>query len=113
MAWFRAQRLGKDPAKDIRGVRDNDPYGRDIIHQASKSHNLMSAETLLDRAVWQFLDDLVSGHYDDLVFIFIYGLKLKILERHQQYHSPKGRSSFDEIGMMEFPESCVLESRSK
>ena len=102
MASFRAQRLGKDLAKDIRGVKDNDPYGRDIIHQASKSHNLMSAETLLDQTVWQFLDDLVRGHYYDTVYIFVYGLKLKILERHRQYHSPKGRS---------FLESCVLESR--
>lgn len=113
MALFRAQRLGKDPAKHVRGDWDSDPSLKDVIHQASKSSNLMSAETLLDQTVWQFLDELVSGHYYDTVYIFVYGLKLKILERHRQYHSPQGRSSFDEIRMIEFPESCILESRLK
>ena len=110
---FRAQRLGRDPSKHIRGVRDNDPFTRDIIHQASKLSNLTSAESLLDRAIWQFLDELVSGHYFDIVYIFVYGLKLKILERYQQHNSSKGKNCFDEIRMTEFPESCILESRLK
>lgn len=113
MASFRAQRLSKDPAQYVRGAWDSDPSLKEIIHQASKSSNLMSAETLLDQAVWQFLDDLVREHYFDVVYIFVYGLKLKILDRHRQYHSPTGRSYFDEIRMMEFPESCILESRLK
>lgn len=113
MAWFRAQRLGKDPLKHIRGTRDNDPYARDIIQQASKLADFLQAEKLLDRAVWQFLDDLTIGHYHDIIYIFTYGLKLKILERHQEYHSSRGRSTFDEIRVMEFPESCILESSLK
>ena len=113
MAWFRAQRLGKDPAKYVRGVRENDPSLMDVILQASKLPNLMNATTLLDGFVWQYLDDLVRGHYYDTEYIFVYGLKLKILERHRQYHSPQGKSYFDEIRMMEFPESCILESHRK
>ena len=63
----------------------------------------------MDRAFWQYLDDLSQGHYHDIEYMFVYGLKLKILERHQEYNSSKGRNNFDETRMMEFPESCILE----
>ena len=113
MALFRAQRLNRDAAKHIRGFKESDPFARDIIHQASKIPDLLNAEKFLDRAVWQFLDDLCNGHYHDIVTIFVYGLKLRILARHQAYSSPQGRSAFDEIRRMEFPQSCILESRTK
>jgi len=112
LVWFRAQRMNKDPLKFVRGTKENDPVLREAIHQASKMSNLLEAEKLLDHTCWQFLDGLAGGHYDDFEFLIVYGLKLKILERHQEYNSPKGRSIFDEIRMMTFPESCILKAGS-
>jgi len=111
MACFRAQKMSKDPYKYIRGTKENQPALREAIVQASKMPNLFEAETLLDKTMWAFLDDLVSGHFYDLDYIIVYGLKLKILERQQTYRTPKGRSRFDEIRMATLPESCILETK--
>ena len=110
LVWFRAQRAAKDPQHFIRGVKENEPQWREVILQASKMSHPMDAQKYLDRACWNVLDDLAQGHYFDLDYLIVYGLKLKILQRHQEYRSPRGRNLFDEIRMMEFPESCMLES---
>ena len=110
MAWFRAKRLNKDPLGSIRGSMETDPFLRQILHEAAKIPNLLEAQKMLDRASWQFLNDLEKGHYYDFDYIIIYGLKLKIMQRHQEYHSPNGRAIFDEIRMAELSEDCILES---
>jgi len=109
-ASFRAQRAHKDPIKSIRGTKENDPWLREVIHEAAKIPNPLEAETLLDRTRWQFLDDLVKGHYYDLEFLICYGLKLKILQRHQEYRSLKGKDAFDHIRTMELPVDWVVVS---
>ena len=65
--------------------------------------DLLEAEKLLDRTSWQFLDELEQGHYYDLEFLMVYGLKLKILERHQEYATSKGREGLDGIRTMDLP----------
>lgn len=112
LAWFRARRMNRDPVNFIRGTKADEPFLREAIRQASKMPNLLEAEKSLDRIRWQFLDDLAGGHYYDFESLMVYGLKLKILERHQAYNSPAGRGIFDETRVMEFPESCILESGS-
>ncbi len=97
LVWFRAEKVGKDPLDYIRGERYSDPFHNEIIHHADKAPNLLEAEKILDRARWQFLDDLAGGHYYDLNFIIIYALKLKILDRHHEFRSPQGQSIFEEL----------------
>lgn len=100
MTWFRAEGASKDPLDYIQGDRYNDPYLVEVIHQASKQDNLLEAEKMLDRVRWQQLEELLGGQYYNLEFIIGYGLKLKILERHQEFNSPKGRAIFDELKTM-------------
>ncbi len=102
-ASFRAKRAHKDPLKFIRGTKEDEPFLREIVYEASKMPDLLEAEKLFDRTCWQFLDDLVGGHYYDLEFLICYGLKLKILERHQEHLSLKGNDIFDSIRTMELP----------
>lgn len=110
IAWFRAHRMHKNPLKSIRGAKENEPSLRETVHEASRMPDLLEAEKLLDRTCWQFLDDLVGGHYYDLEFLICYGLKLNILERHHQYKSLQGKEAFDEIRTMELPVDWVVES---
>jgi hypothetical protein len=110
LAWFRAERAGKDPLNYVRGQRYAEPYLSEVIHQAAKTDNLLQAQKLIDQAQWNFLNEIGTGHYFDIEFLFVYGLKLKILERYQEYSSPKGKNIFDEIKNMEFSESCIIDS---
>ncbi len=48
---------------------------------AYRSTSALEAEKILDQARWNFLEALSRGHYFDLDYLLIYGLKLKILER--------------------------------
>ena len=113
LTWYRAGRLNKDPQRYLRGLRFSEPFLAEQIQQASKMGNPLEAQKSLDKARWRFLDEMESGHYYDLEFLFVYGLRLKILERHQEYHSPKGRDVFWELRRMQFPESCALEPAVK
>ncbi len=109
-AWFRAQRLHKDPAKSVQGTKENDPWLRRVVLEAAKMEDLLEAETLLDRTRWQFLEDLAAGHYYDLEFIICYGLKLEILQRHQEYKSQKGNDVFNDMQTTELPVQWAVPS---
>ncbi len=101
MVWFRAEEAGKDPLEYIRGERQIDLYFVDIIQQAAKKNNLREAEEMLDRVRWQYLEELSQWEYYNLEFIICYGLKLKILERHQEFASSKGQAILDELKTIE------------
>ena len=103
IAWFRAHRLHKDPAAFIRAGKENDPWLRETVHEAGRMEDLLEGEMLLDKTRWQFLDSLSAGHQFDLEYLICYGLKLKILERHQMYRSPKGQEMFTGMQQMELP----------
>lgn len=97
LVWFRAVRAGRDPLDYLRGDRFNDPFWAEIANRALKMANLLEGKRLIDRTRWQALDDLVMGHFFDLEWIIVYGLKLKILERYQEIRSPKGGQMFNEL----------------
>lgn len=101
MVWFRAEEAGKEPLDYIRGERQIDLYLVDVIQQAAKKSNLREAEEMLDRVRWQYLEELSQWEYYNLEFIICYGLKLKILERHQELASPKGKAALDEMKTIE------------
>ena len=110
IAWFRAHRAHKNPNQSVRGVKENEPSLRETVHEVSRTSNLLEAEKLLDWTYWQYLDNLSSGHHYDLEFIICYGLKLKILERHHEYKSPKGSEVFDGMKTMELPVDWAVEN---
>ena len=103
IAWFRAHQAHQDPFKSVRGTKENEPFLREAVHEASRMPDLLEAQRSLDRVSWEFLDDLSSGHYYDLEFLICYGLKLRILERHHQYRSSKGAEAFEAMKTMELP----------
>lgn len=94
IAWFRASEMGKEPLDYIRGDRYAESFLVDIVAQAAESSDPLIAERLLDDLRWQYLDDLVRGHYFDLEFLLIYALKLQILERYQIIKSSQGEEIF-------------------
>ncbi len=113
LAWYRANRLSKDPQRYLRGLRFAEPFLAEQIQQASKTSNPLEAQKFLDKVKWRFLDEIERGHYYDIEFLCVYGLRLKILEHHQECHSPKGRDIFGDLRRMPFPESCILEPKVK
>ncbi len=114
VAWFRSSRLHKDPSKYIRGTRSFEPSLTEVVHEASKSPNPLETQRQLDHCVWRFWDEMLFGHYHDVEVLFIYGLRLKMLERYQAYaSSEKGREIFEKLKAVELPESCALHSGGK
>jgi len=101
LVFFRAQRANKDPMDFYQGEQSGDPFLSNTIQEAAKLPNLLKAEKHINQAKWQFLDDLAVGHYFDIDYLIIYGQKLKILLKHQEYNSPKGKKIFEEIKLTE------------
>lgn len=107
LARHRADHLNKDPLKYLRGTRTFVSCGVEDIQRALKMDDLLRAEETLSKARWQFLDELGMGHYYDIESVFIYYLKLEILERHREYGSLEGRNRLQKIKTMPLPESCA------
>ncbi len=77
----RAVRKKVDPAKFL---HNDTHFDINITHiaQASLRHtSILEAERYLDLERWKALDEIARGHYFDLDFLLVYGLKLAILER--------------------------------
>jgi hypothetical protein len=63
-----------------------DAYNRDPIR----------LEEQLDRLRWQFLDDLVVGHEFDFTAVFVYRVKLLLLEKRSGLDAATGQRRLDE-----------------
>lgn len=109
MAVFRAQQAHKDPSKVVHGAKENEPALREVVQETARMDNLLEAEKLLDKTRWQYLDELSAGHYYDLEFLICYGLKLRILARHQAYASSVGSDVFETIRTAELPIEWVAQ----
>ena len=84
---LRAVRKKIPPEKYL---RPNGYSGISIYHiaiAAQRNPSPLEAEKILDQARWDFLDELSLGHYFDLDFLIIYGLKLLILERWEKINN--------------------------
>lgn len=81
-------RAGHKRAGPDRYIRPLKGYpGNDIAHIAISAHknpSIIEAERFLDEQRWAFLDSLLFGHYFDLGFLAVYGLKLLILQRWER-----------------------------
>lgn len=80
----RVRARGKKIAPE-KFIRFSDYPQLHISHIALAAHrhsaNVLEAEKILDQERWNFLEQMSFGHYFDFVFLLIYALKLKILER--------------------------------
>lgn len=110
LAWHRAGRLNKDPLKYLRGPRVMDPLYAEEVTRIFKMEDLWAAEKALNKMKWRFLEDLATGHYFDIEFLLIYALRLKMLERFQEYGSPAGRDFLRELRTMPLPKSSVAQA---
>ena len=102
LAWFRAERAGKDPVNHVRGEKSKDPHLTAIIHQISQEPNLLISEKFLDQIRWKFLEELRFGQYFNMEFLIIYALKLRILARYEEIYSDKGKEQFEELKKIHF-----------
>ena len=108
MAWFRAERAKKNPLEHVQGIRFVEPFLREIVHQADKASDPLTAEKILDRARWDFLENLKLGHYYDIEFLMIYGLKLQIVERYENIRSSKGKENFESFKALDIDEKLTV-----
>ncbi len=108
LVFYRSVKMQKDPSAYVRGMRYSEPYFSEVIDQAAKSSNPMTAEKMMDFVQWQFLDEMCVCHYFDFEFIMCYGLKLKILERYNEFNSSKGKDFLEKL-----TEEIISKSREK
>jgi len=97
MAYFRAKRAGREPQKYMRGERNPEGWMGDVIAQAAKAPDPLSAERVLDAARFEYLEKLAAGQFMNFDFLLTYGLKLKMIERYQQVESAKGEEIFQDL----------------
>lgn len=82
LAKLRAVKRGEEPTKYLRKTDYLLPlYLVNLVYEAFKNPNPLEGEKILDYIRWRFLEDLEAGHFFDLGFLIVYGIKLNILER--------------------------------
>ena len=94
---LRALRKHIDPNKYL---RESSLISLDIQFTALasiRSPSILEAELILDRARWNKLEELSLGHFFDIDFLVIYGLKLLILERWQNFRKTDKYKIFKEL----------------
>lgn len=93
-------RSGHRKTEAARYLRPDGYAGTAIYHialAAQRSHSLLEGEKILDRARWDFLDELLVGHYFDLDFLIIYAYKLLILERWGKINRADKKRLLEEV----------------
>lgn len=74
----------------LRREFDFDPSARSILHQAIETRSPYKVEVELLKIRWDFLTHHEVGHYFDLTALIVYGLKLQLLGRMQDFEEAKG-----------------------
>ena len=69
----------------------------EIAREIFQASNPLDAELILNKARWDYLEELEVGHHFDIVGIIVYFLKLQILQRKLQINKEKGKTAFSEI----------------
>ncbi|MDD2689695.1 MAG: DUF2764 family protein [Candidatus Omnitrophica bacterium] len=94
---LRAAHLHISPTKFLRP---------DFLAQSEITHNAtvafrnprpLEAERILDKARWDFLEEIAFGHYFDLDYLVIYAYKLSILEKWERVNSSDSRKLIEEV----------------
>ena len=74
-----------------------------LIAKAAETDDPLTGEKIIDRARWQYLEDLMQGYYFEFEVLLVYALKLKLLERYQAIGSERGRELFKEYTTVDIP----------
>ena len=69
----------------------------EIAREAFQASNPLDAESIINKARWDYLEMLEAGHYFDLGKIIIFFLKVQVLQRKLQINKEKGKAAFSEI----------------
>jgi len=96
LARIRAKDKKIDPEKFVRSP-DFPQAHISFIALSAHRHNLyvLEAEKILDQERWNYLDQLLFGHYFDFEALLIYTLKLKILERWEKIEKADKESLYN------------------
>jgi hypothetical protein len=78
---IRASRRHLEPDRYLRNAGYSEPYISRLAMHVYRNPSLMEAEKILDEERWKFLEELGVGHFFDLDYLIVYGLKLLILEK--------------------------------
>jgi len=96
VAFYRAKRANKNPEQYLRGEYIPDQLIAIALEHATKAADPLSADKILDQTRSQFLDELIKFHYFDFEVVFIYALKLQMIERYQRIESGLGKEVLEE-----------------
>ena len=101
-ALLRATKLGLDPRTYVRQGDDDESAAR-LADEIFQIESPIDAEQALDKARWDFLDELQTSHHFDLEKLIIYYLKLQLLERKSLFNEEKGRERLEALtGQVDF-----------
>ena len=93
---IRSQKMGIESEKYQR-EGDVVPGSADTAREAANQDSPLAGEELLNKARWNFLEELEVGHYFDLYKLMVYALKLQLLLRRSRFTAEQGREKFEQI----------------
>ena len=94
---IRSKALQIPEEKYLRPESAFDPSALPLIHQAIEKSSPHKAEIELLKIRWHFLTHYEAGHYFDLTVLIIYGLKLQLLGRIQDFEEAKGQQILEQL----------------
>ena len=96
LALLRSTKLGVDHKEFIR-AGDEDESSVLLADEVFQIESPVDAEHAINKAGWDFLEELEQGRYFDLEKLALYFLKLQILERISLFNEEKGRERLESI----------------
>ncbi len=93
---LRSVFLGVEPAEYLKDAEINTEASV-IAGSAYKLESALDAEEIINKARWDFLDEIEVNHYFDLEKIIVYSLRLQILERKKMFTIENGDKNFQVI----------------
>jgi len=97
LARVRAVKRLKDPNNYLRGESGPDPFIAPLAHWAANQDSPLEAELYLDKARWEKIEEIVTGHYFDIEHLVSYALQLQILERWRNINAAPGSAALEKL----------------
>lgn len=94
LVLLRARQKKEDPDQYLKENPDQ-LTGEHVTREAFEHESPLVAEDILNWERWSYLEELELGHYFDLDKLFIYYLKLQILNRKKSFDKEKGTEKFN------------------
>lgn len=96
LVLLRAGKKGIEPGPFLKTVSDSSGL-KNLAREAFEEESPLTAEAILNRARWDYLDELEGDHYFDIEKLILYYLKLQILERQASFDQEKGKALYNSI----------------